>query len=73
MTAPQQHHITLADYRMRVLNGENLTTAEYRQLIDDLRQSREVSTSNATAKGAAAKKKDSPRLDLNELFGGAIE
>lgn len=64
----------LADIRMRVLSGEQVSPMEYRQLLDDLRRDREA-TAKASAKAARdvrkANKPTTPSggdLTLDKLF-----
>lgn len=65
----------LADIRLRVINREEVTRDEYRDLLNDLRKDRD-NTARAARSATAAKSRankssaQTPQsLDLNTLFG----
>lgn len=67
----------LADLRRRVLNGEQLTATEYRDLLLDLRRGRDMAAaaqsaqrSKAAREARQASKKPAKPLDLDALFNG---
>lgn len=60
--------VRLADLRMRVLNGDTVTAAEYRQVVDDLRRGREAMALDKRKSAKTKKTAEQPKLDLSSLF-----
>lgn len=61
-------HARLADLRIRVLAGDELTAPEYRLIIDDLRQGRESAAAlsrnkNGKPKASKSKNKEEQRRE----------
>jgi hypothetical protein len=62
--------LDLADARLKVISGESITAAEYRQLIASLRAGREAKAAalgEASKARARARKANQPKLTTEDL------
>lgn len=60
----------LNDLRQRVLAGEDVSTDEYREIIQSLRSKRMGDLQESAEKKAKAKTETKPPVNLDDLLGG---
>jgi beta-phosphoglucomutase-like phosphatase (HAD superfamily) len=66
--SPLDTQVRLADLRLRVLNNQPVSPAEYRDLLMDLRRHR-VGAAAASSKARRAAAKVAAPINLADLFG----